>query len=1057
MRITFKKTKISHMKRIYFFALIFSTLQLNAQLKTIEFSEKASIDGEQIKITNPRKHTSATEIKAVEFNPKSFDIQKLRAQKAGYKIIASDENGKPIAIEGESKKLKGNRNLPLEDRVYMHLAELAPFMGFSREKDEFVIKSVEEDELGNKHIRMYQQWNNIPVYGGEIIVHTQDDVINFVNGRNHFKPNDLEVQAKITANDAIGIVKADLGDVQNLMSFNSTALKIEQSKSELVYYKREGKIHLCHHITFYKNIIDRWEYFIDATDGHIINKHTSICKFHHRSGDKCNHDVNSQIASVAQRTSVEQTSNAALLDGPATAKAPDLFNVNRDINTYLIGSTYYLIDGARPMFKNAFQLPDDPEGTIWTVDAFNTSPEKSSFRYDHVKSSNNAWNNKTAVSAHYNGGKAYEYFKNLHNRNSINGTGGNIISFVNIADENGASFGNAFWNGQAMFYGNGDNSFLSLARGLDVAGHEMTHGVVQNSAALEYEGEAGALNESMADIFGSLIDRDDWLIGEDVVKTSAYPSGALRSLSDPHNGAATNDFSSGWQPRTYSERYTGTQDYGGVHINSGIPNYAYFLFASDPSVGKDKAEKVYYKALTKYLTKSSQFVDARVAVVRAAKEEYGDAIAKVATAAFDKVQIPGGAGGTYQDDIKTNPGEDLLVFTNDDNTDLFLYKADGTAIKDPLTTNDPISKPSVTDDGTLLIYVATDKKIHYIIMDWQNNKFTENIFNTGNLTWRNAAISKDGNRMSALSAAQDNKMYVFDLITGNGNLYELYNPTYTQGVTTGDVLYADAMEWDVSGEYVMYDAENEIKSNSAGKINYWDISFIKVWNAKSNNFALEGQTEKLFASLDEGESVGNPTFSKNSPYIIAFDYLSEDKFYIYGANTETSDIGLIVDRSDNNEAAYPCYSKKDDYIIYDHDDFISTDLRIVKLNSNKIEGDENQINELGSSIRWGVWFSNGQRVLSSNTEINQSLDKLILAPNPTSSEINLNFNASENSKVSYTIEDLTGKILLKGTDKIFNGENSIKINVADFSHGIYIVRLKLDGDKIATAAKFVKF
>lgn len=72
-----------------------------------------------------------------------------------------------------------------------------------------------------------------------------------------------------------------------------------------------------------------------------------------------------------------------------------------------------------------------------------------------------------------------------------------------------------------------------------------------------------------------MIDRDDWKIGEDVVKTSAFPSGALRSMEDPHNGASTNDFNSGWQPRHFDERYKGNEDNGGVHINSGIPNFAF--------------------------------------------------------------------------------------------------------------------------------------------------------------------------------------------------------------------------------------------------------------------------------------------------------------------------------------------------------------------------------------------------------------------------------------------------------------------------------------------------
>ena len=86
----------------------------------------------------------------------------------------------------------------------------------------------------------------------------------------------------------------------------------------------------------------------------------------------------------------------------------------------------------------------------------------------------------------------YEYFKSKFGRNSINGPGGNIISLVNVADEDGASMENAFWNGQAVFYGNGGTRFKSLAAALDVAAHELGHGVISNTANLEYIGQSGS-------------------------------------------------------------------------------------------------------------------------------------------------------------------------------------------------------------------------------------------------------------------------------------------------------------------------------------------------------------------------------------------------------------------------------------------------------------------------------------------------------------------------------------------------------------------------------------
>lgn len=105
-----------------------------------------------------------------------------------------------------------------------------------------------------------------------------------------------------------------------------------------------------------------------------------------------------------------------------------------------------------------------------------------------------------------------------------------------MRDEDGTEMDNAFWNGEVMAYGNGATDFTPLAGALDVAGHEMTHGVIENTARLEYNAQSGALNESFADVFGVLIERKNWTIGETVTKRSAFPSGALRDMANPNQG-----------------------------------------------------------------------------------------------------------------------------------------------------------------------------------------------------------------------------------------------------------------------------------------------------------------------------------------------------------------------------------------------------------------------------------------------------------------------------------------------------------------------------------------
>jgi len=187
----------------------------------------------------------------------------------------------------------------------------------------------------------------------------------------------------------------------------------------------------------------------------------------------------------AHTATIEKKYNDVCNFGPKTAKADDLYGTERTINTYELNGDYYLIDGSRSNFNVASSdLPDDPVGAIVTIDLRNNPVDQFGDWVDklqHVESSNNRWSNATAVSAHYNAGKSYEYFKNTFNRNSIDGKGGTIWSVINVSDDRGRPFDNAFWNGSAMFYGNGKDAFQELPKALDAAAHEMSHGVIQNT------------------------------------------------------------------------------------------------------------------------------------------------------------------------------------------------------------------------------------------------------------------------------------------------------------------------------------------------------------------------------------------------------------------------------------------------------------------------------------------------------------------------------------------------------------------------------------------------
>ena len=834
--------------------------------------------------------------------------------------------------------------------------------------------------------------------------------------------------AIIPENDVIENLIGSLENFQedwNVLKGIGYTFKKDQIEKELVYFKPEGKSYqLTYHVKVYPNLAEHYEYFIDAESGDIIRQFSTICNMaHHKHSDKCNHQEG--IKSMP----------------PVVSNGGDLLGMNRQINTYEEGSVYFMIDASRDMFNAQLSnFPDDPVGTIWTIDLNDTSPIGGNGQFTHVASASNNWSGQAeGVSAHYNAGIAYEYYKNTFNRESISGDGQNILSVINVADEDGSSLGNAFWNGLGIFYGNGDNAFFSLGRGLDVAGHEMSHGVVQTTADLEYYGESGALNESFADIFGAMIDRDDWQIGEDVVKTSAFPSGALRDMSDPGNGWPVGQYFSGWQPSHYDDRFLGTEDNAGVHINSGIPNHAYYLFAQQ--VGKDVAEQVFYRALSVYLTRSSKFEELRYAVVQSAGDLYNTSVINAARNAFDQVGIIGESEGDFQQDFEANPGDEFIILSAEDQSALALFDvAAATAVFNPLSTTNHISKPSITDDGEAVVFVGDDNHIHLILIDWMANPPTaqESILSS-TPEWRNVVVSKNGRFVAALTTQASNEIIIFDFATNpiSSNVFTLYNPTFTEGLSTGEVQYADAMEFDPTSTYLMYDALNLLESPTSGTIEFWDVGFVDVWNESADTWAL-GNIDKLFGALPEGVSVGNPTFSKNSPYIIAMDLLEEGQFAILGVNLETRDLNQITQ---NTDLGYPSYSSTDDFLVYDLSFFGYTDLGILQLGDDKISSIANTENIYAPSTKWGVWFSNGERILSQSEELTNLKDGFQIYPNPGTDFIKLsNFSSGISGDVKVDILNSQGQLVRQFNRQIRSAE-SLDIPVYDIEPNAYFVKV----------------
>jgi len=235
-----------------------------------------------------------------------------------------------------------------------------------------------------------------------------------------------------------------------------------------------------------------------------------------------------------------------------------------------------------------------------------------------------------AVNEAYDGsGWTYDLYKDIYSRDSIDNKGLPLISTVHYQK----NYDNAFWDGSQMVYGDGDGSlFNRFTIAIDVMGHELTHGVTQYEASLNYSQQPGALNESMSDVFGSLVkqyslkqtaDQADWLIGAGLL-AAGVNGVALRSMKAP--GTAYNDPVLGKdpQPADMSHYVNTTSDNGGVHINSGIPNRAFYLVATEIGGNAwEKAGNIWYVTLRDKLKATSNFQDCANLTYQTAADLYG--------------------------------------------------------------------------------------------------------------------------------------------------------------------------------------------------------------------------------------------------------------------------------------------------------------------------------------------------------------------------------------------------------------------------------------------------
>ena len=498
----------------------------------------------------------------------------------------------------------------------------AALFGFASDPEVQVTRS-ETDDLGLTHVRVQQVVDGLPVWGAESALHINRDGEVYAWGGDLHPTAADRLYAPVTLDRTLSIEAAirDLGAVSLRESIPADELghAIDWTpQSELVIVPHGDGYTKAYHVTVYVDapVPANWEVFVDASTGRVLNRYNSL----HTAG------TTAEAGPEAQAS----TSMMMLMDGPTTGTGNSIFGGSYSLPTFLSNGAYYLYDTTRgPQY-------------IRTM----TGNNGTSLPGSYVTDSDNSFSASAAVDAHYGAVTTFDYFKNTHGRSSYNGNNATITSTVNHR----SNYNNAFWNGQQMVYGDGDGSQFIALVSLDIAAHELSHAVTGTSAGLIYQNESGALNEAFSDIMAVMVDRDDYKIGEQSY-TPGVSGDALRYLDNPPAGN---------QPDNYADRYTGSQDNGGVHINSGIANkQAYLMIAGGTfrgqavqAVGRSVTEKVWYRALTQYFTQSTNFAGARQGTIQAATDLYGAGSAQVAsvTNAWAAVGVgsasTGGGGGT---------------------------------------------------------------------------------------------------------------------------------------------------------------------------------------------------------------------------------------------------------------------------------------------------------------------------------------------------------------------------------------------------------------------------
>ena len=829
---------------------------------------------------------------------------------------------------------------------------------------ELVLTRRHTDKLGRTHLRFRQQYQGVPVWPADIIVHLNPaGQVDVMNGAFVPTPKDLSTLPVIDEATAVEYARTGLTD----------GAEAEVTASELIIYAPgDTPPRLAWKLKLTIGLTAQWVVIIDAVNGDELTAYNQVM---HQ-----NYECPVPVPYGCPVLPYEEDK--------------DLFGMTPLLNVWKQDGYLWMVDTSKD--KDRFSEPHGlhdwiQRGAIWVRDAENSEilfdapvvRKPVPVPGDGEQEEDPPVFLPDAVSAAYNLSKTYDYYLERHGRKSfdsddVDDDGEEDGASIHAIVRYGENYKNAFWipGSNLIVFGDG----RPFAGALDIVGHELTHGVIEHSANLLYQDQPGALNEAFADIFGEMIEartkngEPDWITGRDLALPAPGGGGPdlgrpVRNLKNP--GAFLTHFGRPY-PKHMDDFFHIQEDNGGVHINSTIIGHAFYLLAED--IGRLDAEKIFYRALTKHLVQNSQFIDARIACIQAEEELFKDGL--IAARAAGKTAEAFDAVGIFGPGSTPDPPNIPPVCESDTTCDatLFVYRdvlgqfrlgrreaalddgEQGVQLAEDIVVR---ARPSVSRDGGLAVFVNAENDLCFIATDGDEQQCLESPDPVAA-----AAMSPDGRLVGLILLNElgnpDNTITIINIETGEQRTFLLTPSAYT-GPAPDTLPYASTINFTADGQWLIYDALSTV-TVSGDEDNL-------LQRGQWSLYTLHLQTGRGFPLIPprRGFHIAFPALGQTSDNFLTFDEFDEtrNQSTVYTAKLNPGimrNAGIVRDKRKiatvEGGFGVPGYTGDDTALVYSQrDPRVSSGFSLVRqpLNDDRLSDDH--LSKDGES---SIWLENAE-------------------------------------------------------------------------------------------------